>query len=169
MKLHADTFLLHIITNVHFHLSCNPLPFNGTTAVTEIFTTVTQATDMVNPSKLFLFFSLSKHRTKICSSVLMPAHKSNNQLLYSQLKGLRQATAMHEHSMKVLWIFSAELKPVFPYFVPMISISVEKKLKVSFIASEISIFTDNSHTCFIAADGRPSLCKTARFWAKNCD
>ena len=55
----------------------------------------------------------------------MHAHKSNNQLLYSQLKGLRQATAMHEHSMKVLWIFSAELKPVFPYFVPMIFISMD--------------------------------------------
>ena len=76
---------------------------------------------------------------------------------------------MHEHSMKVLWIFSAELKPVFPYFVPMIFISMDNFFKVSFTASEISIFTYNSHTCFIAADGRPSLCKTARFGAENCN
>ena len=90
-------------------------------------------------------YSLSSVKTRCRSmpeclcSALMSACKSNRQWLCSQLKWLRWALAMCEHTPNVLRVFTIQCwakTGAYPQFL---------STQFSFPASEMCIFVDNSH------------------------
>ena len=79
-------------------------------------------------------------------------YKSKSQLLCSQLKQQRCATAMCEYTQNVSWVFSAELKPVLPFFWYRRCFSLWTIFftlwQGCLTAIEICIFAENSHAWF---------------------